>query len=260
MYAIGRQDMLRRLLKTGKTPAGVENGAPVALITQGDLAAVVSEVPLNHFGEGRFEEQLKDPVWAAETVMRHEKLTEFLASQSTVIPLRFGVMYSTPERIRAMLESRASTLQEVLDRLQDREEWALNIFVDRNELRSKLVQLSPRLAEMQKRVAGASPGRAYLLEKKLESLRTAESKTESRRVVQSIRSALESHAHLVKDLPVREVESKQDPAVVGKLSFLIDRSALKDFRRAAEKQAKQYGAFGFSFELTGPWPPYNFSE
>jgi hypothetical protein len=260
MYAIGRHDRLRKLLAGHEVPRGVQHGTPLNLIAQGELAAVVSEVPLNRFGEGQFEENLKDPMWAAETVMRHEKVTEFLASKSTVVPLRFGVMYSTSERIRAMLEARASHLKKVLKRLENREEWALTVFVDKKKLHQQMPELSPRLAEMQKRVQSASPGRAYLLEKKLDSLRAAESKTEARRVVQAIRSVLEATSESTKDLPIRDVESRQDPPVVGKLSFLLDRTNLKNFRRAAEKLAKQYGLFGFSLELTGPWPPYNFSD
>jgi hypothetical protein len=260
MYAIGRRSPLRKLLDSSELPRGVDDDGKLALITEGDLAAVVSEVPLNRFGEGQFEENLKDPLWAAETVMRHEKLTEFLSVNATVVPLRFGVMYTTPERIRAMLDSRASSLQQVLERLEKREEWSVNVLVDRKTLQMQMAELSPRLAEMQKRVQGASPGRAYLLQKKLDTLRVAESKAESKRVVLAIRSALQAESVSFKDLPVREVESKQNPSIVGKVSFLIERANLKAFRRAAEKHAKQYADYGFSIELTGPWPPYNFSE
>jgi hypothetical protein len=260
MYAIGRPSELRKLMKLVSLPGGVEDGTKVTLITESELAAVVSEVPLNRFGEGQFEENLKDPVWAADRVMRHEKLTEFLANKATVVPLRFGVMYSTPERIRAMLKVRANVLGSALERLHDKEEWAVNVLVDKKKLHEQMANLSPRLAEMQKRVQGASPGRAYLLEKKLDSLRAGESKTESKRVVSALRSALEPESTALKDLPIRDVEAKQNPSVVGKLTFLIDRPHVKTFRRSAEKLAKQYGPYGFSLELTGPWPPYNFSE
>src|SRR5579871_5679932 len=157
MYAIGRAGELRKLLKSENVPSGVAAGAGLSLIAEGDLAAAVSKVPLNRFGEGQFEENLKDPLWAAETVMRHEKVAEFLARKSTVVPLRFGVMYSTPERIRAMLKTRAAILGTALERLAGREEWAVNVFVDKKILHQQMSELSPRLAEMQKRVQGASP-------------------------------------------------------------------------------------------------------
>lgn len=260
VYAIGRQSELRKLLSTSGTPPALEDATNIALVTDGDLAAVVSEAPLLNFGEGRFEQQLKDPTWAADKVMRHEKLAEYLATKSCVVPLRFGVMYSTPELIREMLVSRRTRLNQILERLADREEWGLNVYADRKKLYEQMAELSPKLAEMQKTAKAASPGQAYLLSKKLETLKIAESKTEIRRVVQEIRSELAAESVELKDLPVRELESKQDPAVVAKIAFLIDRNKLKDFRKAAEKAAKKYVPFGFALELTGPWPPYNFSE
>ena len=89
-----------------------------------------------------------------------------------------------------------------------------------------------------------------MLEKKLDSLRTGESKSEAKRAVQAIREDLEKESNAAKELPIREVESKQDPAVVGKLSFLIGRRKLKSFRNAAEKLAGKYAPYGFSLELT----------
>ncbi len=259
VYAIGEQAQLRKVLSAKDTPDGLAD-TPVALVTAGKLAAAVSEVPLTEFGEGPFETKLKDPLWAAEKVMRHEKVTEFLSSKTAVVPLRFGVMYTSPERIREMLQSRQSRLVETLNRISEHEEWSLNVTVDRKALHGRMSELSPRLAEMHKRVKASSPGQAYLLEKKLDGLRTSESKTETKRVANEVRDALRSEAQLLKELTIREAETKQDPAVVGKLSFLIAKKKLKPFRKTAETLARKYAPFGFRFELTGPWPPYNFSE
>src|SRR4051794_32982834 len=75
VYAIGEQSDLRKVLSAKDSPGGLAE-APVALVTEGKLAAAVSEVPLTEFGEGPFEQKLKDPLWAAEKVMKHEKVTE----------------------------------------------------------------------------------------------------------------------------------------------------------------------------------------
>jgi gas vesicle protein GvpL/GvpF len=259
-YAIGRQQGLRKLFDAGTVPAGVAPGVPVALVTEGKLAAVVSEVSLSDFGTGRFEKNLQDPAWAAERVMRHEQVAEFLARHEPVVPLRFGVLYTSPEPIRQMLSRRRDQLEGVLDRITDREEWGLNILSDAKTLQERLVQLSPRLAELQSRAAQSTPGQAYLLEKKLESLRSIEGKSETRRMVKEIREEVETHTDGIKDISIREVESKQHPAMVGKWSCLVSRKARKRFHSMARKLAKKYAPYGLKFELTGPWPPYNFSE
>jgi len=260
MYAIGPEQALRRVFDAGGLAPSVQNDSPVALVTQGRLAAVVSEVPLDQFGEGKFEENLKDPLWIAEKLMRHEKLTEFLASRTNIVPLRFGVMYSSPDRVRDMLDQQKSHLNEILNRLKDREEWGLNIRADRKTLSEQMVNLSPSFADMQKRTKQASPGQAYLLERKLDSMRSQESKLHMKRMVQEIRASLAAESYAIKDLAIREIDAKQEPPTVGKLSFLIDRNRLKSFQETAEAIARKYSAFGVTLELTGPWPPYNFSE
>ena len=260
IYAIGHQQGLRKLFDANNLPGGVAAGVPVALVTEGKLAAVVSEVPLSDFGGGRFEKNLQDPKWAAERVMRHEQLAEFISLKEPVVPLRFGVLYTSPEPIREMLAKRRDQLERVLERISDREEWGLNVLSDAKKLQERMVELSPRLAELQNRAKAATPGQAYLLEKKLESLRGTEGKSETRRIVKEIREQIETNTDGIKDISIREVESKQHPAVVGKWSCLVPRKARKRFHSMAGKLAKKYAALGLKFELTGPWPPYNFSE
>src|SRR5688572_16517939 len=98
---------------------------------EGKVAAVVSPVPLETYGEGRFEEHLQNPTWTANKVMRHQAVAEFFSGQAPIIPLRFGVMYSSIERVQAMLRDRADALTAALDRVEGCEEWALNVYVDK---------------------------------------------------------------------------------------------------------------------------------
>jgi hypothetical protein len=41
-------------------------------------------------------------------------------------------------------------------------------------------------------------------------------------------------------------------------SFLVTQAALPDFRAVLSSFSMQHSAFGVTFELRGPWPPYNF--
>jgi hypothetical protein len=42
-------------------------------------------------------------------------------------------------------------------------------------------------------------------------------------------------------------------------AYLVDETKTDAFATAFEELRTQYGARGFSFELTGPWPAYSFS-
>jgi hypothetical protein len=41
-------------------------------------------------------------------------------------------------------------------------------------------------------------------------------------------------------------------------AYLVDDAALDAFKAALDEKAAAYGNHGFRFELTGPWPAYNF--
>jgi hypothetical protein len=43
-------------------------------------------------------------------------------------------------------------------------------------------------------------------------------------------------------------------------AFLVDTGRVEAFRAAARRLTHGLEAEGFSLELTGPWPPYNFIE
>jgi hypothetical protein len=41
-------------------------------------------------------------------------------------------------------------------------------------------------------------------------------------------------------------------------AYLVDDERRSSVRSAVEALAEEYEPLGFSIELTGPWPPYNF--
>lgn len=41
-------------------------------------------------------------------------------------------------------------------------------------------------------------------------------------------------------------------------AYLVSEGQMTVFRAELESLEKDYGDLGFSYELSGPWPPYNF--
>jgi hypothetical protein len=41
-------------------------------------------------------------------------------------------------------------------------------------------------------------------------------------------------------------------------AYLMSEGQMTAFRAELERLEKDYNDLGFSYELTGPWPPYNF--
>jgi hypothetical protein len=150
-------------------------------------------------------------------------------------------------------------LRATLERLRGREEWGLNVYVERARLREQVASLSGRLREMESEAAAAPPGRAYLLRKKVDALRDEEARAETRRAASTIESELASVCDGASRLRVIKDEAGEQGELITRLAFLVRREGFDEFRAAAERLAERYTPLGFRFELTGPWPAYNFA-
>ena len=259
VYCVGAREELAPLFG-GELPDAMEGGRGLELVEREDLAAVACAVPLADYGEGALEVRLTDAAWTATRALRHERAVEHFARRATVLPLRFGTIYLSSENVARMLAERAAQLRTTLERLKGREEWGLNVYVDRARLREQVATLSERLREMESEAAAAPPGRAYLLRKKVDALRDEEARAETRRAASTIESELAKTCDGAARLRVIKDEAGEQGELVTRLAFLVRREGFDDFRAAAERLAERYTPLGFRFELTGPWPAYNFAE
>ena len=85
--------------------------------------------------------------------MRHERVVEHFAKESSVVPLRFGTIYLERAGIERMLEERARELSSIIERLRDREEWGVNVYVGSPVLLESITSISPRLQELSESAA-----------------------------------------------------------------------------------------------------------
>ncbi|HEX8148683.1 MAG TPA: GvpL/GvpF family gas vesicle protein [Pyrinomonadaceae bacterium] len=258
VYCVGEREALAPLFDAG-LPEAIEEGAGLGAVEAAGLAAVVSEVPLGVYGEGALAVRLSDATWTATRALRHERVAEHFARGAPVVPLRFGAIYLRREGVGQMLEERAAQFREVLGRLRGREEWGVNVYVERARLRDEVTRLSARLREMAGRADASAPGQAYLLRKKIEGLRDEEARAETRRVAREVEETLAAACDGAARLRVLKDEATEQGELAARLAFLVPSDDFKDFRAAAERLADRYTPLGFRFELTGPWPAYNFA-
>ena len=258
VYCVGESSALAPLF-AAELPESIEEGAGLEAVEAAGLTAVVSAVPLEAYGEGALEERLADATWTATRALRHERVAEHFAHRASVVPLRFGAIYLRRAGVEQMLAGRAAQLREVLARLRGHEEWGLNLYVERARLREEVTRLSARLREMAGRAEASTPGQGYLLRKKIEGLRDEEARAETRRVAREVEETLKELCDGAARLRVLKDEATEQGELAARLAFLVRRAAFAEFRAAAERLADRYTPLGFRFELTGPWPAYNFA-
>ena len=98
-----------------RTRRGSAGGA-VELVESGELAAVVSRVPLAEFGEEPLRRHLNELAWLERVARAHEAVLERALAEATIAPLRLCTIYEGADarardarRRRATASSRRST-------------------------------------------------------------------------------------------------------------------------------------------------------
>jgi Gas vesicle synthesis protein GvpL/GvpF len=258
VYCIA-ESVAARQLDAGSFLSAIEDNAKLEWVTANDLAALASEVPLDLYGEEALAEHLSDATWTAVRAMRHETVVEYVAKRASVVPLRFGTIYLERSSIERLLTDKGRELAQIIERLRGREEWGVNVYWDRATLLASITEVSPRLRELARQAEAASPGQAYLIQKKIEALRVDEGKTALNEIIERLEQTLSAHADEAKRLRILKVEATEHGELKGKFAFLVKRSQFEEFRAAAERLAEENVAAGVRLELTGPWPAYNFS-
>lgn len=259
VYCVVEREALLRVFEEA-LPGAIESDSALELITQGDLAAVVSPVPLSDYGDDALQERLTDATWTALRAMRHEKVVEHFARRASVVPLRFGTIYLERVRIEQMLSEREEELRSIIERLRGREEWGLNVYTDRAKLLENITTLSPSLRELSESAEDATPGQSYLIRKKIDAMREREAREETKRVAAKVEQELSKHCDDARRLRVIKDEAMEHGELAAKFAFLVARKRFDEFRSAAETVADDYTGAGFRLELTGPWPAYNFAN
>ena len=258
VYCVGESSALARLFEE-ELPGAIETAGNLELVVEEDLAAVVSPVPLSDYSEDSLNARLADPAWTAMRAVRHERVVEHFSSRTSIVPLRFGVIYFARERVEQMLSEKAAGLHAIIKRLSGRQEWGITVSCNREEFIKVIDTLSSRLRTLTDRAKTARPGEAYLLQKKVDALKADEARLEIKRIIAEIERELAAHSEHAASLRVIKDEATEQGKIVAKLAFLVATERFNDFHEEAERLAHLYDASGFKFEMTGPWPPYNFS-
>ena len=229
---------------------GVGAGAPIELMSDGELAAIVGEVPLADFGQEVVMERIRDPAWLEEKVRAHEAVLEAVLPRAPLVPFRFGTVFTDEEQVRRMLREH-DQLRTTLDELEGTFELGVKGFLEPDWV---AVTTEPGEDEP------ASAGTSYL-RRKQRDLRVAEARVESK-----LSLGAESHDVLAAAARDAVANPLQRPEATGRSgdmflngAYLVDAARESEFHKAFADLERRYAELA-TFELTGPWPPYNFVE
>jgi hypothetical protein len=250
LYGIVRANM--RI--TGALP-GVAAECPVFLLEGNELAAIVSSVPLDEFGEEQLRENLNDVTWLEEKARAHEAVLEALLESSTVVPTRLCTIFRDEKHVREMMGREGAALVEALERLEGKSEWGAKAFAEAGALD----RAAAERAQEQSGEQALSPGAAYMDRRRKEARAREEAEEIADGWAQQIHEYLarEAAEALLNPLQRREVSGHEGDMLLNGV-YLVANENVDRFRELIVELGEDYRGRGVSIQLTGPWPAYNF--
>jgi hypothetical protein len=238
---------------------GVASGARVDRVDAGDLAALVSRVPIAEFGAAPLRENLNDLAWLERVARAHEDVLERALEQSTIVPLRLCTIYESEQNVREMLEREHDTLVHALDALAGRQEWGVKLIADSDRLAEAARSRSAEAAALEHELGARTGGGAYMLRRRLER--------HVREMVDSLAAEVadEVHTRLQDWTSNAVIRPPQNPELSGHEgqmllngAYLVEAERVEGLRELVAELEERHQPLGARIELTGPWPPYNF--
>lgn len=239
-------------------PPGI-GGAPVRLVTQGAVSAIVSAIPAAGFDAATIERRLTELEWVGARGQEHERVLTHFADRVTTVPFSPFSLHADEGRLRARLVEQEETLRRSLARLHGRRQWGVRVWREREPHARAVAQRSPAVAALDRELAAATPGRRYLLEKKRTALVTDEGARLMRAHLEEELAALRGCADAVRTLPL--VRAAGDgPQLVLDAMFLVAEARYEPFQAGVSAGATRGAELGARWEFTGPWPCYHFAD
>lgn len=217
------------------------DGGEVYSIPDGQLAAVVSDVP-----NARLRPERRH-------MAAHHAVHKCLMQEGALLPMSFGVIADSAQAVRRILTLNRDAFTEQLRRVENKVEMSLVVKYDIPNIFEYFVRTHPELKAYRDQLFGG--GRQPSEDDKIELGRLFD------RILRDDRAELTQQ--VVEVLAPLCAEIKENPprgeSGVMNLACLVARDGQERFEHGVFEAA---GCFddNFSFDYSGPWPPYNFVE
>lgn len=240
--------------------AGIYQANDTIVLTHRNLCALVSPVPGDEYNEETLDRRLQDLEWLTARVKRHEEIVRCAAELHPVIPIRFGSIYASDKRILEVLRVGHDEFCSHLDEIDGKEEWGVKVYSQKDAGRRMAEASSDVIGQLDERISStASAGQAYLLKKKRENLVREQSLdflgVLSDRIFQRL---LPQSIHARRNKLLGKDATGMEGDMILNAAFLIGKPDVAAFRAEVDDLAASSESDALRFEISGPWPCYNF--
>jgi|GEM_PF-438458 len=181
---------------------------------------------------------------------------------SPVIPIKFGVIFNTNERLAHVISGQSAAIRAAFDRIRAKQEWSVKLFLKDNQKFKDQVREQSKLFREKKNALAALPaGMAYFMEEEfngeLESECSRMLDEEAMKTFDELKT-FAAEATLVKILD-NKLTGRSERMILNS-AYLVANIHLPKFEKEVSKMRGKLAKRGFLLEQGGPWPAYHFTE
>ena len=213
-------------------------GAPVRVISFREIAAVVSRHPVQRLMPSR------------SNIEPHHRVVRHVSGRVTLVPAAFGHITDSESQILDVLRGNYENIREEIERLDHKCEMSLKLCWNVDNIFDHLVRTNRDLQYLRDRVFR---NRQPTMNERLQVGGAFEATLlrERERLTRVLLAAFDALAcDSVSSTPRSE-------KTVCELALLVQQAHANEFRQALQAAAGMFDA-SFTFEYSGPWPPYSF--
>jgi len=230
--------------ESGEGPilAGV-GGRPVFVRRKGKLAAAASSVAGDEAPR------------STSDLLLYQEVVEAFNRRGTVVPMRYGAVFPSPEALDRHLEKESLRYGALLDALEDGVEMGVRVLVSARRDDSPEGDASKDGERKEGPGFPSSPGKgkSYLLARRGRYLGAREACAAGERCEEAFAGLYRKAKREIR--PVKDEEGKDGGKVLLSVYFLVRRSEVEAFRHAFRDFLNREGG---ALLLSGPWAPYSF--
>lgn len=238
-------------------PAGglaLDPAFPLELVAAGDLVALCSEIGREAVDLGGGEEL--EPV--ERTARCHAEILDRCLEVDALLPFRLGTVFADRQGLRLIIEQSAGDFEAQLARLGGAREWGVKGYVSLERLSEALVGRDPELDALA-RAAEGDGGAAFFSRRQLAGRLDEQMRNEAEAAAADLHLRISelSRDNRLNPAQPRQLARSSDEMILNG-AYLLARGSERRLVAAVDEFEAAWGDGGYSVELTGPWPPYNF--
>ena len=226
-----------------------------------DIEAVVSDAPIDQFAGNKMKDRIEnDPLWLENNLRFHHNTIVKAGVTGSVIPMKFGMLFKTKRSFETMLKKYYKEFKTLLLKLKHKQEWGVKVYLDRKKIIEQLKSEDEELKHLEGGKDELAEGMRWYMERKIETAisKKLDGKIEIclAEIVEVLKQLAEKVA--INDLSASHNEETNDKDIILNSACLVGSEDAKSFKEHLEKSLAKFYRSGFTIEITGPWPPYNF--